>query len=330
MKKSGKRLLLWTPGIETHGGRPSANLGDLIIEEAVEAELRTLFPQWEMQKVSTHLRFGPAHRRQAREADLIVVGGSNLLSSYMDGYFQWDLTMVNAVAARGSVLMGAGWWRDQGVANRYTKILLNLVLSRKFKHSVRDGQAAARLREIHIPKVLNTACPTMWKLAEMDLSRLRTKPAEKVLCMLTDYYPEPELDRRLLDLLKERYKTVYFWPQGLGDEIYSRELSFDGVLLDRNLEALDELLATETELDYVGTRLHGGVRCLKAGKRCLTLEVDNRAREIGKDTGLPTAARSDLEAVRKWTEGSDPVQLRLPRESIQEWKGQFARFSEHE
>ncbi len=325
MRANRNTMLLWTPGIESHGGRPSANLGDLIIEEAVETELREIFPERRIEKVATHRRFGPVQRRKAREAGLIIIGGSNLLSSYMDGYFQWDLTMVNAISARGSVLMGAGWWRDQGVANRYTKILLNLVLSRKYHHSVRDSQAQAHLEEIRIPKVLNTACPTMWKLAEMDLAGLRTAPARKVLCMLTDYDAEPELDRRFLGLLKECYETVYLWPQGLGDEIYARELGFDGVLLDRKLEALDRTLAEESDLDYVGTRLHGGVRCLKAGKRCLTLEVDNRAREIGKDTGLPTVAREDLEAVRRWTKGSEPMRLRLPEENIRAWKEQFRK-----
>lgn len=316
-------MVLWSPGIETHEGRPSANLGDLIIEEAVVRELRTVFPDWRMSKVSTHLRFGPAQRRLVKSADRIIIGGSNLLSSYMDGYFQWDLTMVNAFAARGAVLMGAGWWRDQGGPNRYTKILLNLVLSRKFQHSVRDGQAQGLLKLAGLGKVLNTGCPTMWQLASMDSASIRTSPSDKVLCMLTDYYPDPALDQALLDLLGSRYKTVYFWPQGHGDEQYIRELTFKGIVLNRSLDALDQILADEPELDYVGTRLHGGVRCLINGKRCLTLEVDNRAREIGKETGLPTVERDNLQAIKSWTEGSEPVRLNLRTAAIEQWKSQF-------
>lgn len=323
-----KHLLLWSPGIEAHYGRPSANLGDLIIEEAVLDELKSVFPEWRISKIATHMRLGPAERHLARQADLIVVGGSNLLSSYMDGYFQWDLTLANAWAARGAVLMGAGWWKDQGVPNRYTKVLLNTVLSRRYSHSVRDGQALRLLKSAHIPKVINTACPTMWALARMDTAAIRTAPARKVLCMITDYYPEPELDRALFATLKAAYDTVYLWPQGMGDALYVKELGFDGILLDPTLESFNQLLRDEPELDYVGTRLHGGVRCLRNGKRCLTLEVDNRAREIGKDTGLPTVAREDIAGIANWTRGSEPVRLRLPLEAIEAWKAQFAGLKE--
>jgi polysaccharide pyruvyl transferase WcaK-like protein len=316
-------LVLWSPGIENHEGRPSANLGDLIIEEAVLRELNELFPGWKTSKVSTHLRFGPQQRHLVRSADRIIIGGSNLLSSYMDGYFQWDLTMQNAFAARGAILMGAGWWKDQGEPNRYTKILLNLVLSRKFSHSVRDGQAKELLKLTGVRRVLNTGCPTMWPLAKMDTTAIRTTPAKKILCMLTDYYPDPELDQALLNLLESQYETVYFWPQGFGDYLYIQELKFGGVVLDRSLKDLDELLANEPELDYVGTRLHGGVRCLINGKRCLTLEVDNRAREIGKETGLPTVQRENLEAIKAWTKGSEPLRLNLRSDDIAAWKAQF-------
>jgi polysaccharide pyruvyl transferase WcaK-like protein len=295
----------------------------LIIEEAVLREINELFPGWKISKVSTHMRFAPHQRRLVRSADQIIVGGSNLLSSYMDGYFQWDLTMQNAFSARGAVLMGAGWWRDQGVPNRYTKILLNLVLSRKYKQSVRDGQARKLLMQTGIRRVLNTGCPTMWPLAKMDTASIRTRPARKVLCMLTDYYPDPELDQALLSLLESQYETVYFWPQGFGDYLYVKELKFGGVIMNRSLAALDALLADEPELDYVGTRLHGGVRCLINGKRCLTLEVDNRAREIGKETHLPTVERNNLEAIKAWTRGSEPVRLNLRTDDIAEWKAQF-------
>lgn len=319
-----KHLVLWSPGIENHQGRPSANLGDLIIEEAVLDELKSVFTDWRISKIATHMRLGPAQRRLVREADLVVVGGSNLLSSYMDGYFQWDLTLANAWAARGTVLMGAGWWKDQGVPNRYTKILLNTVLSRRYTHSVRDSQAQKLLKSAWIPKVSNTACPTMWALARMDTAAIRTAPARKVLCMITDYYPEPELDKALFDTLKAAYDTVYLWPQGMGDYRYALGLGFDGVMLEPSLDALNQLLRDEPELDYVGTRLHGGVRCLRNGKRCLTLEVDNRAREIARDTGLPTVPRADIAGIAAWTKGSEPVRLRLPLDTINAWKAQFA------
>jgi polysaccharide pyruvyl transferase WcaK-like protein len=323
MKANSKQLVLWSPGVKDHAGSASDNVGDLIIEESVKQELKAIFPNWTIETIATHQRLTPVERNKIRKSALTVIGGSNLLSSYMDGYFQWDLTLANAIAARGSILLGAGWWRDQGQCNRYTKILLSMVLSRKFIHSVRDSQAEQHLRSIHIPKVVNTACPTMWPLARMDLKRLPIQPAANVLCMLTDYLKEPEVDQAFLNLLMRNYSTVYIWPQGAGDLTYIKDLSFDGTILEQGLASLDELLASEVELDYVGTRLHGGVRCLRAGKRSLIIEVDNRAREVNRDTGLPTVERADLEGIEKWTKGSEPVAISLPEESIASWKAQF-------
>lgn len=318
-----KQLVLWSPGIESHGGRASANLGDLIIEEYIRDELEKIFADWEVKRIATHRRLGPAQRRLVKGSDLVIVGGSNLLSSYMDGYFQWDLTMANAWAARGAVLLGAGWWRDQGPPNRYTKVLLHLVLSRKYQHSVRDGQAKKHLREAGIKKVLNTAWPTMWGLAEMAPERIRTTKGKQVLCMLTDYWPAPETDTGLLELLKSRYGKLYIWPQGRGDMEYVRDLGFGEYLTEGGIASLDGVLEAEKDLDYVGTRLHGGIRCMRKGKRCMTLETDNRAREIGRDTGLPTLPREDLAGVAAWIDGSKPVKLSLPMEAIEEWRGQF-------
>jgi hypothetical protein len=46
-------------------------------------------------------------------------------------------------------------------------------------------------------------------------------------------------------------------------------------------------------LDYVGTRLHGGIRCLKAGARCLIRKIDNRARTIAQAPPIPALPSSD-------------------------------------
>jgi hypothetical protein len=41
------------------------------------------------------------------------------------------------------------------------------------------------------------------------------------------------------------------------------------------------------DVDFVGARLHGGIRALQRGRRTLTIALDNRAREIAGDTGMP-------------------------------------------
>lgn len=326
-----QRILLWSPGISNHEGRLSDNLGDQIIEEAVHDQLRHIFGSpASIEKVSTHLRFGPAQRRLADRADLVIVGGSNLLSSYMDGYFQWDLTLANALRVRRAVLMGCGWWRDQGSANRYTRLLLASVLSWRYLHSVRDSQARAQLEAINpgplqLLRPLNTGCPTMWSFLDQHQVSCRTTKADTALTMLTDYDRDPPADRDLLESLVENYSTVAFWPQGRDDLSYARQLGFSGLVLERSLAALDRFLADHPLLDYVGTRLHGGIRCLKAGARCLILTIDNRARTIAQDTGLPTAARGDRQALQSWMGGAPAPRLRLPADAIEAWRGQFQR-----
>ena len=326
-------ILLWSPGIADHQGHLASNLGDQIIERAILEQLHLIFgDSVAIQKVSTHLRFGPAERRLVDRADLVIVGGSNLLSSYMDGYFQWDLTLANALRVRRAVLMGCGWWRDQGRANRYTRLLLTSALSWRFYHSVRDSQAHAQLAAINLKpfqllRSLNTGCPTMWSFLDRDRVTERTTKGEVALAMLTDYDRDPDADRALLTLLRSKYSTVAFWPQGRDDRDYARDLGFDGIMLERSLDALDRFLADYRSVDYVGTRLHGGIRCLKAGARCLILSIDNRARTISHDTGLPTAVRGDQGALMRWIEGSPVPNLLLPEQAINTWRRQFHRFS---
>jgi hypothetical protein len=327
------RVLLWTPGIENHQGRLASNLGDQIIEEAVVEQLLQMFKgSASVEKVSTHMRFGPAERRLVDKSDLVFVGGSNLLSSYMDGYFQWDLTFANALRVRRAVLMGCGWWRDQGQANRYTRLLLATVLNWHYRHSVRDSQAQAQLEAINpgpvrLVRPVNTGCPTMWSFVDQHRVSRRTTRADVVVTMLTDYDRDPVADLAMLKLLNENYSKVAFWPQGRDDLDYARKLGFDGIVIERSLPALDRFLADHPQVDYVGTRLHGGIRCMKANARCLILTIDNRSRSISNDTGLPTAARGDHLFLKNWINGSAAPQLTIPEHSIRAWRQQFQHLS---
>jgi hypothetical protein len=82
------KILLWSPGIADHQGRLPSNLSDIVIENAVVDQLIEIFGRSAViDKGSTHLRFGPVERRLVGRADLVIIGESNLLSSYMDDYF---------------------------------------------------------------------------------------------------------------------------------------------------------------------------------------------------------------------------------------------------
>ncbi|HJG62994.1 MAG TPA: hypothetical protein K8W21_08480, partial [Enorma massiliensis] len=94
-------------------------------------------------------------------------------------------------------------------------------------------------------------------------------------------------------------------------------------ILPPSLEALDRVLERD-DVDYVGTRLHAGIRALNHGRRSLVVTVDNRARHISQDTGLPTLERTELgEKLTDWINGSYATEIVLPEEAIAAWKAQF-------
>lgn len=75
----------------------------------------------------------------------------------------------------------------------------------------------------------------------------------------------------------------------------------------------------------MGTRLHAGIRCLNGGHRSLIIAIDNRARQIGEDTGLPVLEREDgyLHKLADWVNHPVKTEINLPWTSIDKWKKQF-------
>ena len=320
-----KNICLFDPSYENARKSLSPNLGDVIIQESVLSELRNMFPGCKIISIPTHSKIRWRDAGKIIFSSFRFVGGTNLLSSRMDEYNQWKINMLDIpMMQRNVILMGVGWWQYQEDANYYTRCLLKAVLSRKYLHSVRDKYTLEKLKNIGIRNVINTGCPTMWDL-QSNNSIIPNGTTDSVLTMLTDYNKVPELDISLLKLLKENYRKVYFWPQGKNDLTYLKELdtSVPVELLEHSLHSLDSFLRSGVRVDYVGTRLHGGIRCLKKGVRSLILAIDNRAKEISVDTNLPVIDRSNLNAIKKWILTPSPTYVRINSEAVVKWKNQF-------
>jgi len=187
---------------------------------------------------------------------------------------------------------------------------------------VRDSYTAKLAREgLGISGATNTACPTMWCLTDSHIQSIHRDKGDECIFALTDYAKHPESDGELIRSLKSTYgRKLLFWPQGKGDLRYARSLGYDGPAIDENLDALLKVLSSGTKFDYIGTRLHAGVLCLEHRVRTMIIAIDNRATEIGRDTGLPTIARGDIDGIQEWLRGSDGVQLKLPSDNIKRWK----------
>ncbi len=324
------KLCLFDPGLQRNDGTPSSNLGDLIIQEAVERELTGIFGRSEILHLSTHTFPEPEHINAARKCRLSFVGGTNLLSSEMDRDRQWQFSLKRQIRLKGSVLLGVGWRKYQGIPNLKTSLFLKLLLSRTLLHSVRDSYTKAQLQGAGIRNVLNTGCPTMWTLADIPSKDIPTHKAENALVMLTDYDPNPDLDRKLLKLICSKYNKVFVWLQGKGDGAYLStlvpELSGSLSAIEHSYDAFKQFLASGISFDYIGTRLHGGVKCLLNHHRSLVIVIDNRAAEIAKDTNLPTADRDDFDLITRWIDTPIPTQITLNLDAIEQWRSQFQQY----
>lgn len=302
----------------------STNLGDQIIMEAVRRELEAPLAGTLTTSVASHDVMGAKGRGLIRSARLAVAGGTNLISSHIWLRSTWRLRPADAFLGGKVVLMGVGWYQFQAKPDPYTRWLLRRVLHPTALHSVRDGYTADMLRSIGIRNVVNTGCPTLWGFTPDACAALPKTKAEAVVTTLNTYIPDRTLDGRLIETLRGRYKTVYAWVQTAEDHAFLRSFGDDIVILDPSLAAYDALLRDAPSLDYVGNRLHGGIRALQHGRRAVIIEIDNRAREMGRDFNLPTLERDDFDRLTAMIDGELTINVTPPNETIAAWKADLA------
>ena len=302
----------------------STNLGDQIIMEAVRHELDRPLAGALVTSVASHDVMGPKGRGLIRSARLAVAGGTNLISSHMWLRSTWRLRPADAFLGAKVILMGVGWYQFQAKPDPYTAWMLRRVLHPTALHSVRDGYSADMLRSIGIQNVINTGCPTLWGFTPEACAALPKTRAEAVVTTLNTYIPDRALDGRLIETLRARYKTIYAWVQTAEDHAYLKSFGDDVVILEPSLAAYDALLREAPSLDYVGNRLHGGIRALQHGRRAIIVEIDNRAREMGRDFNLPTVERDDFARLEAMIDGALDIDVRPPTGAVADWKRQFA------
>ncbi|HKZ68059.1 MAG TPA: hypothetical protein VJ111_16945, partial [Chitinophagaceae bacterium] len=158
----------------------------------------------------------------------------------------------------------------------------------------------------------------------------RTKFSNTCLFTLTDYETSPGADEELLNILFKYFDKLTFFPQGAEDEEYIQSLP----LYKKNKEKILMLphsynefknYLSANEITYVGTRLHGGIKCLQHNYESLIISFDNRSVEIARDTNLPICPRSDYSQLLDWLEGKKVFKegIILPKEAIERWQNQF-------
>lgn len=313
----------------------SSNLGDEIIMECVRKELAPLLENNFVYNLPTHLpafnglavwRNSLSVQRYAN-CDMKFAGGSNLLcKNLLTHYPQWNISPFNSAPLKGVVTVGVGAGRGKKT-NFYTKWLYRRILNQDFCHSVRDVRSKKFVESLGL-KAINTGCVTMWKLTPDFCALIPTKKANRVVFTLTGRNagePADERDQNLVDIIRGCYDDVYFWPQGDDDYDYLHRLKNieDVHVLQPTKDAYDGLLKTD-DLDYVGTRLHGGVYAMRHGKRAIIVAIDERATAINESNHLNCIRRCDVaNGLKQMILSEFSTKIKMPFDEIRQWKSQF-------
>ena len=301
----------------------STNVGDEIIMEAVRNQLRPVLANDYVNRVASHETMSAKSRRMIAKSDCVIAGGSNLLSSHAGFRSVWKLSPLDAGLGPKFVMMGVGWYHDQGAPDPYAAWLFRSMFSRDRLHSVRDGYSKKKLEGLGFTNVLNTGCPTLWELPDDINERTPAAKARNVVTTLNTYMKDRDADTALLTLLQAKYEQVFAWVQTYADQDYLKSLFPSIKLIAPNLPAYDAVLTGDLDLDYVGNRLHAGIRALQKGRRTIIIEIDNRAREMGRDFNLPTVARDDFDSLQSMIDTARPMRIALPAAEIARWLDQW-------
>lgn len=241
---------------------------------------------------------------------------------------QWNIGLIDTLRMKNIITLGVGWGRyEKKDIAAPTKWFYHYVLDKEHLHSVRDNFTKEKLNSIGIYNVINTGCPTMWDLTAEHCAEIPKKKSDDVVVTITDYRQDITADTFLLNTLSKLYNKVYLWLQGDGDFHYAKMLKADAIenltILPARLSVYENLLKNN-DVDFVGTRLHAGIKALQNKKRAIIIGVDNRAIEKKKDFNLTVIGRDKIEE-----ELSDKIKssfvsdIKIKTENIKEWKLQF-------
>lgn len=301
------------------------NIGNEIIMDAVMCQLDSLFPEDFIIRLPTD-DIGKKSRWYNRLSQYSFVGGTNVLNGDIRHYRQWDLRLHNILILRNLVLMGCGWFQYEAKCpTPFTRWALSKVLAKNMLHSVRDNYTLEKCKSLRLKDInfINTGCPTLWMLDDAVISKIPQSKSSDVVFTITDYNMNSARDKMLIQQLRDNYKNLYLFPQGRSDLEYISSIGelHDIVIIRPRLKDFDTIL--DSGADYVGTRLHAGIRALQHSCRSLIIGIDNRATEMSIDFKLPVIAASDIKMLDNKINSSYNLSLSIPWDNITRWKEQF-------
>lgn len=291
-----KTVLMFDTSIAT------LNIGDEIINKSIRKNWPEIFDKNYILTMPTHT---PSFYNWQNcivkknniyaNADYKFLCGTNILyTNMLRPEPAWNLFLNNTKIARDTVCLGVGIGRNSKKVNLYTKLFYNKVLSKKFTHSVRDDAAKVMLENMGF-KAVNTGCPTLWGLTSDFCETIPRLKSRSAIITLTSYQPSIKDDIDMINIVLKNYDEVYFWPQSIKDINYIESLNIKGdiVVIPPNLESYENIL--NTDIDYIGNRLHGGIFAMQHKCRSIIIGIDYRVSEIKKKYSIPAIMRNEIQ-----------------------------------
>lgn len=312
------------------------NMGDFIIVECANQEIAPILKNKFVVRSSTHTPQGHFYQFSHKSGTVqfykqckykFLLGTNIIKENMIKRCPDWNVNIFNYQFYKGTILVGAGLDGNFDKAkNLYTKKLYQKILNKDYYHSTRDEKTKKFLTNLGF-KAINTGCPTMWFLTPDFCKQIPTQKAENVIFTLTDYRKDIIADRKLIDILQKNYKKLFYWCQGSRDDEYINEIMGEKVknieFIEPDLKKYDEFLKSH-EVDYVGTRLHGGIYAMRHKKRSIIIAVDNRSVDIKKTYNLPVVLRENIEKeLDKKIKSNFKTDINLNMQNISDWKKQF-------
>lgn len=321
------KIILYNPA----GG--TLNSGDFIIEKYLKEEMHYLLSNAIVAEIGTHLPIAHMYqnakknitRKACDEATYKFLCGSSMIkTSLLRLSPDWSLTLSSCPYYRNSIAIGIGMGDNASHCDPYTKYIYKKIFSKDYIHSTRDEKTKLFLEGLGL-KAINTGCPTLWGLTENFCKQIPLKRKRKVIFTLTYNSPSPK-DRILLDILLTEYDELYFWVQGYGDLDYLKSITdiTNIHIIGHSLSSYEEILNSDKDFDYVGTRLHAGIFAIRHAVRSIIITIDNRAEDMKKTYNLPIIQRNFIEEeLKNYINSEFETNIQVPADRIDTWKEQF-------
>jgi len=258
------------------------------------------------------------------QADYKFVCGTNLLAKNMRYPINdWNINIFNCKPLRNTILVGVGNSKLDKSSNFYTRMLYKKVLSKDYIHSTRDDETRLMLKQLGY-KAITTGCPTLWSLTASLCAEIPVHKSNSVVLAITGSDRNVVQDQKMIDICQRNYKKIYLWLQTVHDLSYLKILENTGniQIIPPDIEEYAKLLES-MDIDYVGTRLHGGIFAMQHKKRAIIVSIDNRARNINKVNKLNCIERENSNQLEAMINSEFETRVEVDYEKINEWKSQF-------